>query len=219
MTPMRCVMCRRPPKRLARSGSARSVRDQQAHHVAAMPEEDQHRDDRRADVDGARPGVIHSTIGSTIVATIDPSDTKRVRATTAANAAAAISVGIGASTRTRRSRSPRLCRRGTAATPDRCDRPRPPRRRRPRSRRRRQAEPRRRPLPMSATITAIAVGSPAVRYTLAAPTLPLPTRRRSMPPRALRDEIADRQRADGVADQNGGNHGAVLISGALTNPV
>ena len=41
------------------------------------------------------PGVIHSTIGSTIVATIDPSDTNRVRATTAANATAATSVGIG----------------------------------------------------------------------------------------------------------------------------
>ncbi len=45
-----------------------------------------------------RPGVIHSTIGRTIVATIDPSDTKRVRATMITNAAAAISVGIGVST-------------------------------------------------------------------------------------------------------------------------
>ena len=38
-----------------------------------------------------RPGVSHSTTGSTIVATIDPSETNRVRATTIANAAAAIS--------------------------------------------------------------------------------------------------------------------------------
>ena len=45
-----------------------------------------------------RPGVSHSTTGSTIVATIDPSETNRVRATTMAKAAAAIAVGIGVRT-------------------------------------------------------------------------------------------------------------------------
>ncbi len=73
---------------------------------------------------------------------------------------------------------------------------------------------------MSAHITASAVGSPAVRYTLVAPTLPLPTRAQIDPAGTLVcDEITDGQRADGVADQDGGNHFAALIKGALTNPV
>ena len=45
-----------------------------------------------------RPGIDHSMTGSNTVATIEPSETNRVRATVTPNAAVAMSVGHGANT-------------------------------------------------------------------------------------------------------------------------
>ena len=198
--------------------SARSVRDQQPRHVAAVPEQDQRR--RRS----SRRCRRRADPASSIRRSAARSSRRSIRArriafapTTSANAAAATSVGTASARRTRRSPWRRLCRRGTAARPDRCGRRRPRPRRPPHSIRRRRATPRRRPCPCRRASPRSRVDNPAVRYTLVAPTLPLPTRRRSIPPRALRDEITDRQRADGVADEDGGNHFAALINGALTN--
>ena len=211
----RCVCVMSPSRALACATSSRSARCR-GDETGSRP--------RRcvAPMSTARrPGVSHSTTGSTIVATIDPSDTNRVRATTSANAAAAIS------RRHRRQHAEHAARGRDALA---AAKPQPHRidvtdhrrhaRGDARSLRRRRAAPRPRPCAMSASITAIAVDSPPVRYTLVAPTLPLPTRRRSIPPARLCDEIADRQRAHGVTDQDGGNHcRRSLISGALTSPV
>ncbi len=64
-----------------------------------MTKEDQGRDDRGADIHGIEgPASATRSTGSRTVATIDPSETKRVRPTVIANAAAAIAVGTGDNT-------------------------------------------------------------------------------------------------------------------------
>ena len=128
-----------------------------------------------------RPGVSHSTIGSTIVATIDPSETNRVRATMTHECRGGDQRRHGVEHAEHAARGGHaFAAAEAAATPDRCGRPRPPRLRRPHSLRRRRATPRPRPSPCRPSSRRSPVDSPAVRYTLVAPTLPLPTRRRSI---------------------------------------
>ena len=155
----------RPPNAL-REGSARSVRDSSR---IALPR-------CRNRINAAtmvapmstarRPGVIHSTIGSTIVATIDPSDTNRVRATTMAKAAAAIG------RRDRRQHAEHAAGGGHALAaaklqPDRIDVPDHRRRRRrpPRSLLRRRPAPPPRPWPCRrASRRAPSTGPPCDRH-------------------------------------------------------
>ena len=157
--PAPCPSCPIQSRRCAAScvRSARSRARQQPHDVAAMTEQDQHGDHRRADVNGAQTRR-HPLDDRQHDRRDDRSerhesrsrdDERKCRGGDAASESAS-------ARRTRRSRSRRPCRRGTAARPDRCDRPPPPRRRPPAFEPPPASNTAAAPFAMSAIITAIA---------------------------------------------------------------
>ena len=188
--------------------------------IGAMPEQNQRRPSRGSDDDG-RGAPAHQAIGGNATSPrSNPSETYRVTHTVTRN---------NATRNCRRDRRQHaehpgshrdaLATMETAARPDRCGRRSPPR---PASAAA-DAPPaatstmrtRRRPFATSSAITATARHAPAVRSTLAAPTLPLPATRTSIPARrASRNANGTDPR---VAKQNRQHHSLTLmvLAGAL----